>query len=385
MLDQSQPTSPLPVIVANLAAGLVLYVVLTTPFLSAMATVAALVAAILWLDRAGHLDHLFAAYARHRLPALVSLLAVAFLLPFPIRHSPYMVHVLVMAALYAVVALGLNFQMGSTDMVNFAGGAFFGMGAYTSALLATRAGVNPWLGIPAGVVAATALAYVVGVPTLKTKSYYLSLVTMALQLVFTLLIINTAWTGGPNGVAGVPPYRIGALRFQSAFWIFDFKLPYQALYFYLAVILLLVAAYVASRLHLSRVGLAWNAVGEDEIAANCQGINPAASKLLAFCTGGAFSGLAGAVYAHYISFIGPEDFDFAKSLIIISMVILGGTDNVAGVTIGAVLLTLIDEKLRDFTDYRMLLYGSILLVVLLLRPAGLVPKRVRQYHLHLRR
>lgn len=369
------------VLLVNVAAGLWLYLVISSSFAVAMTAVAAMVALLIYMDASGLMDRLYAFYAQQKRAALLSVLVIIFLFPFFIRHSPYLVHIAVMICIYSIVALGLNFQMGSTDMVNFACGAFFGMGAYGSALLATKGGLSPWLGILAGLVAAVALAYVVGVPTLKTKGYYLSLVTLALQLVFTLTLVNTAWTGGPNGIAGIKPLAIGAWSLSKSFWIWDFRLPYQAQYFYLAAAVLLLAVYAAGRLHISAVGLGWNAVGEDETAARSQGLSPARAKLLAFCIGGAFSGVAGAIYAHYISFIGPEDFNFAKSLIIISMVILGGADNVIGVVVGAVLLTLIDERLRDFTDYRMLLYGASLLTVLLLRPAGLMPKRVRLYHL----
>ncbi|HYG58056.1 MAG TPA: branched-chain amino acid ABC transporter permease [Symbiobacteriaceae bacterium] len=366
-----------------LGAGLWLYLAVSGEFAVSMAAVAGIVVLLVYLDKVGLADRLYELHARHKAVALLSFGLVLLVLPIPIRQSPYLIHIAVMAGLAGIVALGLNFQMGSTDMVNFACGAFFGMGAYTSALLATKMGVSPWLGIPAAIVATVLLAYVVGVATLKTKGYYLSLVTMALQLVFGLLLVNTDSVGGPNGIAAIPPYTIGSLSFRDSFWLFVYKLPYQALYFYLVAAMLLLGGWVASRLHLSRVGLAWNTIGEDEIAGNCQGINPARAKLIAFCAGGAFSGVAGALYAHYISFIGPEDFGFSKSLIIISSVILGGPDNVLGVVVGSVLLTLIDEKLGGFTDYRMLLYGLILLGVLLFRPEGLIPKRVRRYDLQL--
>ncbi|HYF95279.1 MAG TPA: branched-chain amino acid ABC transporter permease [Symbiobacteriaceae bacterium] len=377
------PTSLLAVAGLALAAGLWLYLAVSGEFAVSMAAVAGVVVVLVYLDKVGLADRLYELHARHKAVSLLSFGLVLLVLPIPMRQSPYLIHIAVMACLAGIVALGLNFQMGSTDMVNFACGAFFGMGAYSSALLATKTGLSPWLGLPVAVVTTVVLAYVVGVATLKTKGYYLSLVTMALQLVFGLLLVNTDAVGGPNGIAAIPPYSIGPLSFRDSFWLVVYKLPYQALYFYLTAAMLLVCGYVASRLHLSRVGLAWNTIGEDEIAGNCQGINPARAKLIAFCMGGAFSGLAGALYAHYISFIGPEDFSFSKSLIIISSVILGGPDNVLGVVVGSVLLTLIDEKLGGFTDYRMLLYGLILLCVLLFRPDGLMPKRVRRYDLQL--
>ncbi len=380
-----QKREPLLVAAINAVSAALIYVAVTGRFYVSMSAVALIVTSLIYLERVGLVDELFRLYSSNRRAALLTLSVILFLFPFTIRKSPYLVHIAVMACLYAITAMGLNFQMGSTDMTNFAGGAFFGMGAYTSALLNMKTGISPWLGIPAALVMTVLLAYLIGLPTLRTKGYYLSLVTIAMQTMFTLLIINTDWVGGPNGVAGITPFSLGSYSFRSPLWLFGYRLPYQAHYFYLSAVVLLCAGYVASRLHTSRVGLCWNTIGEDEIAARCQGINPASAKLLAFCAGGAFAGVAGAIYAHYISFIGPEDFDFTKSLMIICMVILGGMDNVTGVTVGAVLLTLIDEKLRDFTDYRMLLYGVILLTVLLLRPEGLIPKRVRRYELLLGR
>lgn len=369
------------VMAVNLLVFALLYLAIAWRFAVSLTVVGLVILALVLAERIGLIDRLFTLYSRHRWPALISLVILVLVFPWVIAGNPYLIHIAVMACLYGLISLGLNFQMGSTDMTNFASAAFFGMGAYTSALLSMRLGVSPWLGLPAGVLAAVLLGYLVGLPTLKTRGYYLSLVTIALQSAFTLLIINTDWVGGPNGVAGIPVFSLGPFSFRDSIVAFGVALPYQANYFYLAAGLLIFGAYAASRLHVSRVGLAWNAIGEDELAAICQGINPAGSKLMAFCIGAGFAGAAGWIYAHYLSYIGPDDFDFLKSLIAISMVILGGLDNVAGVVVGAGLLTLIDEKLRDYTDYRMLLYGAILLGVLILRPGGLIPKRVRRYDL----
>jgi branched-chain amino acid transport system permease protein len=157
------------------------------------------------------------------------------------------------------------------------------------------------------------------------------------------------------------------------------SIPYQINYIYLTFLILLLLIIVAKRLYTSRIGLAWNAIEEDEIVAATQGINLTNVKLLSFSIGSIFAGVAGSIYAHYSSFIGTEDFDFNKSLIFICMVLLGGMDNPVGVTIGAVILTVIDEKLRVYADYRMLMYSIILIVVLIVRSQGLLPKRNRIY------
>jgi len=373
--------NPLAVVLINILIFTLLYIALASAFVVSMITLVAIIGALIYLDKVTFLEDIFVAYAKNKKTALVSLLILLLIFPILMGGNRYIVHIAVIGCLYAMLALGLNFQMGSTDMVNFAPAAFFGMGAYTSAVWATKMGGNPWIGLILAIVMSVILGYLIGLPTLRTKGYYLSLVTMAIQIMFTLLLTNTDAVGGPNGIAGVVPLSLGGVSFGESVTVLGMKLPYQVNYLYLSIIILIICSYIAMRLHMSRVGLAWNAIAEDETAANCLGINLISNKLLAFCVGGGFAGAAGAIYAHYMSFIGPTDFDFSKSLIIICMVILGGMDNVPGIITGAFLLAIIDERLRDFSDYRMLIYGLVLMTVLVVRPAGLVPKRVRKYAL----
>ncbi|MDT8902608.1 branched-chain amino acid ABC transporter permease [Anaeroselena agilis] len=330
-------------------------------------------------ERRCQMETVYAAMNEHRRSSLAVVILFVVLLPFLFSGNSYLLHVLVMGGIHSIVALGLNFQVGSTGMVNFATAAFFGTGAYASALLATKFAISPWLATAAGTVAAAALGVVFGFPALKTRGYYLSLITIAMQIIFTLMIINTSWLGGPNGVPGIPAYTLGGASLRDSLALPGFSLPYQANYFYLVFLLLGLAMAAASRLYNSRVGLAWNAIEQDEIVAVTQGIDLTSTKLVAFALGAAFAGIAGGLYGHYTSFIGVEDFDFSKSLVFICMVLLGGMDNVVGVVLGALLLTIVDEKLRDFADYRMLMYSVILIVILLSRPQGLLPKRIRGY------
>ena len=327
----------------------------------------------------GKAEAIHTAFGEHRSLGLAVLIMFVLALPFLLDGNNYLLHIVVMGGIYSIVALGLNFQMGSTGMVNFATAAFFGTGAYTSALLATKFSISPWLGTVSGLIVAAVLGLLFGIPALKTRGYYLSLVTMALQIIFSLMIINTSWLGGPNGVPGIPAYSLAGFSFKTSVVLFGMKLPYQANYYYLVFGILGLVVLVAARLYNSRVGLAWNAIEQDEIVAVTQGINQSKVKLLAFALGAAFAGLAGALYGHYTSFIGVENFDFSISLIFICMVLLGGMDNVFGVVLGAMLLTIVDEKLRDFADYRMLMYSLILIIILLARSQGLLPKRIRKY------
>jgi branched-chain amino acid transport system permease protein len=300
-------------------------------------------------------------------------------LPFVFQASPYLIHICVMAGLYAILALGLNFQLGSTNVVNFATAASYGIGAYTSALLAVHFHVPFWIGIFLSGSAASLFGLLLGIPCMKTKDYYLSLVTIAFGLIIYILLINFSWTGGPNGIPNIPPPSILGHSFKEPIYLFGFNLPFQSNYFYLIFIFVIGALLVAYRLHHSRVGLTWNAIREDEIAARCQGIDVTWYKILAFCIDAFFGGVTGTVYAHYIGFISPENFAFIVSVVVVTMVILGGMDNVFGVIIGAVLLTILPEKFRAFEDFRLLIYGVIVVTMLVFRPQGLFPQKLRVY------
>lgn len=366
-------------LVVSVLACLFLYFALVGSLTISLTVIALGVGLIVLTEYMGKVEAIHTAFGKHRSLGLAVVIVFVLALPFLLKGNNYLLHIVVMGGIYSIVALGLNFQTGSTGMVNFATAAFFGTGAYTSALLATKFDISPWLGTVSGLLMAAVLGLIFGIPALKTRGYYLSLVTIALQVIFTLMIINTSWLGGPNGVPGIPGYTIAGFSFKSSIVLFGMKLPYQVNYYYLVFGILGLAALIASRLYNSRVGLAWNAIEQDEIVAVTQGINQTKIKLLAFSLGAAFAGLAGALYGHYTSFIGVENFDFAISLIFICMVLLGGMDNVLGVVLGAMILTIVDEKLRDFADYRMLMYSLILITILLSRSQGLLPKRIRKY------
>lgn len=371
--------SPAGVVFLNFLVFGSIILIIVSPFYLSMILVVLVFMGLLQADRKKVMKEIFDYCMKYRKAWIISFLIMVVILPLVLSGNAYHIHILIMASIYAMLALGLNFQMGSTNMVNFAMAVFFGTGAYSSALLAVKMGINPWISSLAGVVLALGIGYLIGIPTLKTRGYYLSLITLAMQTIFNQIIINTDALGGPNGVAGVPAYTILGYSFRKPIRIIGLKLPYGLNYYYLAVALVIIMAVIAVRLRNSRYGLGWNAIGEDESSAICQGINIPRFKLLSFCFGAAFAGAAGAIYGHYISFIGPQDFDFMKSLIIICMVILGGMDSVPGVMAGAVFLTLIDEKLREFSDVRMALYAAILLVTLLTRPEGMIPKITRDY------
>lgn len=305
------------------------------------------------------------------------LLAAA--VPVLLRDSSYLLHLLILAQLYAVLAMALNFQLGSANIVNFATAASYGIGAYTSALLAVHFGLSFWLSILAAAFMATLFGFLLGLPCMRTRDYYLALVTIAFGIVVHQLLNNFEWTGGPNGIVNIPPPELFGHSFRSPIEIAGLSLPPQANFYFLALALVGLTLLTARRLHHSRIGLAWNAIRADELAARCQGIDVTKYKVLAFCVDAFLSALAGTIYAHYVSYISPDNFTFLVSVTIVTMVIVGGMDNVYGVLVGAVLLSVLPEKFRAFEDYRLLMYGLIVILMLLFRPQGLFPRGLRRY------
>lgn len=316
--------------------------------------------------------------AAPRLAMLTAAVVVA-AFPFAVGSNTYMLHLLIVAQLYAVLALALNFQLGSANIPNFATGASYGIGAYVSALLAINFGLSFWLTLPLAALAATLFGFIIGIPSMRTRDTYLALVTIAFGVVVQQLFNNFDFTGGPNGLVGIPAPSLFGHSFTDPLVIFGHKLPSQANFYYLSAALVVVAIVTAHRLHGSRIGLAWNALRADEIAARAQGINVAWFKVLAFAVDAFLAAFAGTIYASYVSYISPDNFTFLVSVTIMTMVIVGGMDNILGVIVGAFLLTILPEKLRAFSDYRLLFFGVVIIGFLMIRPQGLFPQRMRNY------
>ncbi|PRD45369.1 branched-chain amino acid ABC transporter permease [Phyllobacterium phragmitis] len=319
-----------------------------------------------------------------RVPLITTATAAVIVLGFPflVGSNTYILHLLIVAQLYAVLALALNFQLGSANIPNFSTGASYGIGAYASALLALNFGMSFWLTLPIAALAATLFGFIIGIPSMRTRDTYLALVTIAFGVVVQQLLNNFDWTGGPNGLVGIPAPSLFGHSFASPLQVFGWKLPSQANFYYLSAALVVVAIVTAQRLHGSRIGLAWNALRADEIAAKAQGINVAWYKVLAFAVDAFLAAFAGTIYAFYVSYISPDNFTFLVSVTIMTMVIVGGMDNIFGVIIGAFLLTILPEKLRAFSDYRLLFFGVVVIGFLMIRPQGLFPQRLRQYGVH---
>jgi branched-chain amino acid transport system permease protein len=348
--------------------------------LAATAVTLAAVAVLLWLGP-GLRRQLGVIFTRHRRAAWLGGAVFALLLPAALRGSPYWTFVATMALLYVTIGQGLNFQIGTAGVINLAGAAFAGLGGYTVGLLTVGLGVPPLLALLIGPLAAMVVGAILFVPILKTRGHYLALVTIAFGFIFNILMNNLEFTGGPQGIKNIPTLRPFGHVFSSPLRLGDLVLPSHANFYYAALVMATVVTLGMWRLHNSWLGLALNTLRDDEIAARCSGVNVARQKLVAFSTGNFAIGLGGAFYALMVGFVSPPDFDFGYSLIMLSVIILGGVDSVPGIVLGACLLIPLPERFRFLHEYRLLLYGIVIVLMLLFRPRGLWPAGVRRFPL----
>ncbi len=284
------------------------------------------------------------------------------LLFLPLFLNNYYIDTLGLAALYAILAIGLNVTVGQTGLLDLGYAAFYGIGAYLYALLSTRIGLPFWLGLPLGGALAALFGLALGLITLRLQGDYLAIVTLGfVQIVYLVLNNWDTVTHGPNGIL-----QIG----RPALAGFQFNKPVH--FYYLALSLLALTALVVHRLTHSQVGRAFVAIREDPIAAAAMGINVTRIKIFAFALGAGIAGVAGVFFAAKYTFVSPESFNFQESVRILSMVVLGGMGSLPGAILGAALLTLLPELLREFSHYRMLIFGITLVIMMRFRPQGLL-------------
>lgn len=306
-------------------------------------------------------------------------LALVVAMAFVLREHNFALLMLCTVLLTIVAGLGLTIQFGHAGVVNFAGAAFFGIGAYAAAVLATKTALPHPLVILAGGVCAALIGSVLVLPLLRTRGHYAALITIAFGILFkTFLEVNDT-LGGPQGLK-VPGFALLGHAFNDPIAIDDetewsFYLAYAGLSLVIAA-----AAYVlVRRLERSWIGLAFDAVRLDETAAAAFGVNVAAWKIAAFSIGNFLIGLAGAAYAMMTGFVAPTSFTFGDSLILVSIVILGGLGNALGLVPAALIVVLLPEKLQAIQEYRFLLFALLVIVILLVRPGGLLPRPMRDY------
>lgn len=309
-------------------------------------------------------------------------IVLLFIFPLFFIDSPYWIFVITIGIIYIILAIGLNMMLGSLDLVNLGFAAFFGIGAYTVGMITAKYGLHlPYFVVfLAAGITAMIFGLLLCLPTMNMKGYYFSLTTIAFGLAVELTINNLEWTGGPGGIKNVPHISIFGLNLGENYSIFGYELPFQINYFYFAVLIMLGVMLVAWLIHNSRIGLAWNAIKEDDIAARAQGINIKAYRIYAFAIGSFIAGIAGSIFAPLMGYIAPTNFTYAHSITMVAMVILGGIDNIFGIALGAFLLSITPEKFRAFADYRMLIYALIIILMVIYRPQGLIPKKIRKYN-----
>jgi branched-chain amino acid transport system permease protein len=337
--------------------------------------------------------------------ALAVVVAVLLVLPFAMSEfGTTWVRVTNLALLYVMLALGLNIVVGFAGLLDLGYIAFYAVGSYTYALLASpHFGLHLpfWVILPIGAGIAALFGVLLGAPTLKLRGDYLAIVTLGFGEIIRIFLNNLSRpiniTNGPQGVWGIDPFRIDGLNFSVKQTVFGLSFSGPIKYYYLLILLVAAVITLTLRMQNSRIGRAWEAIREDEVAARAMGINTTNLKLLAYAMGATFGGVAGGVFAAIQEFISPESFVLVESIMVVSMVVLGGMGNVWGVVLGAILLSFVPEILRfsvgpvqqslfgrtliDPEVIRMLLYGLALVLVMLFRPAGLLPSAVRKREL----
>lgn len=289
------------------------------------------------------------------LPAAVLVL----LIPL-VNLGAYPMRVAVMCAIYSLLALSLNLLTGIAGQVSLGHAAFYAVGAYTSALMALRLGAPLWISMPAAMLMGAAMGFVTYLPSRRVSGGYLAIVTMGIGEIVRLTLINwQSLTRGPMGLPGVPQAKVFGQVLTS---------PYQ--YYLFVMPMALIALMLLVSLSRSNAGRKLNAVRIDPIAAESMGIYPNRMKALAFTLSGAIAALAGALYAHFIGFIDPGSFRSDESITILCMVVLGGMGNLPGSVLAAFLLTILPEFLRGLDNVRMLIYGALLVVMMLIKTTG---------------
>jgi branched-chain amino acid transport system permease protein len=293
---------------------------------------------------------------------------------------------------YILLAIGLNVVVGYAGLLDLGYVAFFAIGAYTMAVLGTKFGWGFWEILPVGILITALSGILLGAPTLRLRGDYLAIVTLGFGEIIRITARNTDYIGGPNGIGGIPhppnwsewevpasepftslgldgvtPFRYGALDGRP--------------YYYLMLVAIVLAIIFCKRLERSRVGRAWAAIREDEDAAELMGVPTFRFKLASFAIGASIGGAAGVIYASQATSIVPRQFEFIVSATILAAVVLGGSGNIPGVMLGAFLVAWIPERVRGLAEYRILIFGAILVILMIFRPEGLLPSRQRKAEL----
>ena len=327
---------------------------------------------------------------------LTAVLVLLFAVSWPFMASRGAIDLATLTLIYIMLGLGLNVVVGLAGLLDLGYVGFYAVGAYSYALLNTYFGLSFWECLPiAGLLAAT-FGFLLGFPVLRLRGDYLAIVTLGFGEIIRILLNNmTTLTGGPNGISGIPKPTLGGLEFNRTvkdggfgtfhdFFGIAYNANHKVIFLYLMALVLVVATlFVINRLLRMPLGRAWEALREDEIACKSLGLNPTIIKLTAFTIGACFAGFAGSFFASRQGFISPESFVFIESAIVLAIVVLGGMGSQIGVVLAAIVMTVLPELAREFNEYRMLMFGLLMVFMMIWRPQGLLP--MSRPHMELRK
>lgn len=312
---------------------------------------------------------------RKAILAALAILAAALLLTAPAYvTNSYVLHVMIVIFLNIVLASSLNLIIGYCGQVSFAHAAYYGIGAYTATLLMLKLGFSFWLALPCAALGASVLGLIIGMPALRLKGDYLGIVTLGFGEIVRLVLLNSqSLTRGPAGLGGIPTPVLFGIRLSG-----------RVSFYYMVMIFAVICVILIRRMMSSGIGLAMMAVSCDETATESIGVNPVKYKLMAFILGAALAGMAGCFYASYISYISPDTFVYNDSVTMLAMVTLGGLGSIVGPILGAIIITILPEALRVISDYRMILYGLAMVVMMIFRPEGFWGASKREFNIYRR-
>jgi len=311
---------------------------------------------------------------------VLSMIVLAGLLPFAASWGPTSFlntpitsfqNVLVYpVGMFILMALGLNIVVGKSGLLDLGYVAFFAIGAYTQGILSTLYGWNTWEIMPFGIAFAMVAGVILGLPALRLRGDYLAIITLGFGEIIRIVAINLSITGGPNGIPGIPnPPSIFGLKFD---------LMHPQIYFWLVLAMILLVVWMIRRFTVRRPGRAWEAIRQDEDVAALMGVNTLIYKLWSFVIGAAVGGAAGVLYASKVAVISPDMFKFDVSILILACVVFGGIGNIWGVIMGAAILAYLPERIRFISEARQLVFGAVLILMMNLRPDGLLPRKKRE-------
>jgi branched-chain amino acid transport system permease protein len=298
-----------------------------------------------------------------------------FLFPL-IDKNTYHLDLLTGVGIYVLLAMGLNVVVGLTGLLNLGYAAFFAIGAYTYALLNLHWHWSFWCGLPVAGLISMLFGFLIGIPSIRVRGDYLAITTLGFGEITRIAFNNLdRWTGGPNGLLGIS---------RPKFFGYSFSVN-PTPYYYLVLVMIVIAAFLLFRMCHSKIGRALVAIREDELAASCMGVPALRVKLMAFGVSAFIAGLAGAVFAAKQTIITPDSFDFVLSVLLLAMVVLGGMGNIWGAALGALVLGVLPELLRGFSIYRMLIFGSVMILMMVFRPQGILGSQIIRRELEARK